>query len=92
MRELRGAEAASAICTDAMRKTAELIERGIAPCLGVVRIGCDAADAAYERGLMKRFAAAGADVKRVLLDGDCTQAEAEKAIKALAECDTVHGI
>ena len=92
MRELRGAEAASAICTDAMRQTAELIERGIAPCLGVVRIGCDAADAAYERGLMKRFAAAGADVKRVLLDGDCTQAEAEKAIKALAECDTVHGI
>lgn len=92
MRELRGAEAANAICTDAMRQTAELIERGIAPCLGVVRIGDDAADAAYERGLMKRFAAAGADVKRVLLDGDCTQAEAEKAIKALAECDTVHGI
>ena len=47
MRELRGAEAASAICTDAMRQTAELIERGIAPCLGVVRIGCDEADAAY---------------------------------------------
>ncbi len=43
MRELRGAEAASAICTDAMRQTAELIERGIAPCLGVVRIGDDAA-------------------------------------------------
>ena len=46
MRELRGAEAANAICTDAMRQTAELIERGIAPCLGVVRIGDDAADAA----------------------------------------------
>ena len=46
MRELRGAEAASAICTDAMRQTAELIERGIAPCLGVVRIGDDAASAA----------------------------------------------
>ena len=26
MRELRGAEAANAICTDAMRQTAELIE------------------------------------------------------------------
>lgn len=92
MRELRGAEAASAICTDAMRQTATLVKSGIVPCLGVVRIGDDAADAAYERGLMKRFAAAGADVKRVLLDGDCTQAEAETAIKALAECGTVHGI
>lgn len=59
MRELRGAEAANAICTDAMRQTAELIERGIAPCLGVVRIGDDAADAAYERGIRKRFDAGG---------------------------------
>ena len=54
MRELRGAEAASAICTDAMRQTAELIERGIVPCLGVVLIGDDAADAAYESALTRR--------------------------------------
>lgn len=92
MRELRGAEAAYALNKAALRHTEALAERGITPCLGIVRIGCDAAGAAYERGLMKRFAAAGADVKRVLLDGACTQAEAEKAIKALAECDTVHGI
>ena len=85
MRELRGTEAASAICTDAMRQTAELIERGIAPCLGVVRIGCDEADAAYERGIRKRFDAAGAKV-------DCTQEEAEEAIAKLAADDSVHGI
>ena len=92
MRELRGAEAASAICTDAMRQTAELIERGIAPCLGVVRIGCDAADAAYERGIRKRFDAAGAKVEGICLSADCTQEEAEEAIAKLAADDSVHGI
>ena len=85
MRELRGAEAANAICTDAMRQTAELIERGIAPCLGVVRIGDDAADAAYERGIRKRFDAAGAKVESICLSADCTQEEAEEAKKQLVE-------
>ena len=92
MRELRGAEAASAICTDAMRQTAELIERGIAPCLGVVRIGDDAADAAYERGIRKRFDAAGAKVESICLSADCTQEEAEEAIAKLSADDSVHGI
>ena len=92
MQELRGAEAASAICTDAMRQTAELIERGIAPCLGVVRIGCDEADAAYERGIRKRFDAAGAKVESICLSADCTQEEAEEAIAKLAADDSVHGI
>jgi len=92
MRELRGAEAANAICTDAMRQTAELIERGIAPCLGVVRIGDDAADAAYERGIRKRFDAAGAKVESICLSADCTQEEAEEAIAKLAADDSVHGI
>lgn len=92
MRELRGAEAASAICTDAMRQTAELIERGIAPCLGVVRIGDDAADAAYERGIRKRFDAVGAKVESICLSADCTQEEAEEAIAKLAADDSVHGI
>ena len=89
MRELRGAEAASAICTDAMRQTAELIERGIAPCLGVVRIGDDAADAAYERGIRKRFDAAGAKVESICLSADCTQEEAEEAKKQLTEAGAV---
>ena len=92
MRELRGAEAANAICTDAMRQTAELIERGIAPCLGVVRIGDDAADAAYERGIRKRFDAAGAKVESICLSADCTQEEAEEAIAKLSADDSVHGI
>lgn len=92
MRELRGAEAANAICTEAMRQTDALIKRGIAPCLGVVRIGDDAADAAYERGIRKRFDAAGAKVHSICLSADCTQKEAEEAIAKLAADNSVHGI
>lgn len=92
MRELRGAEAASAICTDAMRQTDTLVKSGIVPCLGVVRIGDDAADAAYERGIRKRFDAAGAKVESICLSADCTQEEAEEAIAKLAADDSVHGI
>ena len=67
-------------------------QRGIAPCLGVVRIGCDEADAAYERGIRKRFDAAGAKMESICLSADCTQEEAEEAIAKLAADDSVHGI
>ena len=92
MRELRGAEAANAICTEAMRQIDALIKRGIAPCLGVVRIGDDAADAAYERGIRKRFDAAGAKVESISIGACCTQEEAEEATAKLAADDSVHGI
>lgn len=92
MRELRGAEAANAICADEMRQIGALIKRGIVPCLGVVRIGYDAADGAYERSINKRFDAAGAKVKSISLSSCCTQGEAEEAIAKLAADGSVHGI
>lgn len=92
MRELRGAAVAQKILAAQENKMAALAALGITPCLGVVRIGQNAADIAYERGLIKRFDAAGARVKLCTLAADCTQAEAAAAITALNADKGIHGI
>ncbi len=92
MGELRGAPVAAAILEGLAPDIARLNARGITPCLGVVRVGSREEDLSYERGLRKRFEAAGAALHPVVLPGDCTQAELEGAIRSLNADAGVHGI
>lgn len=92
MRELRGALVAQSICTKVKDDMAALSALGIVPRLGVVRIGENAADLSYERGLTKRFISVGAEVEVHVLNADCTNAEAAATIRALDKSPSVHGI
>lgn len=92
MRELRGALVAQSICTKVKDDMAALSALGIVPRLGVVRIGENAADLSYERGLTKRFISVGAEVEVHVLNADCTNAEVAATIRALDKSPSVHGI
>lgn len=92
MQELRGALVAQSICAKAKDDIAALAACGTVPRLGVVRIGENAADLSYERGLTKRFASVGAEVEVHVLDSSCTRAEAAAVIRALDKDTSVHGI
>lgn len=92
MRELRGALVAQSICTKVKDDMAALSALGIVPRLGVVRIGENAADLSYERGLIKRFISVGAEVEVHVLNADCTNAEAAATIRSLDKSPSVHGI
>ncbi len=92
MRELRGAAAAQSICAKATENIAALAAMGIVPRLGVVRIGENAADLSYERGLTKRFLSVGAEVEIHALDADCTYSDVADTIRALDNNPSVHGI
>lgn len=92
MRELRGALVAQSICTKVKDDMAALSALGIVPRLGVVRIGENAADLSYERGLTKRFISVGAEVEVHVLNADCTNAEAAATIRSLDKSPSVHGI
>ena len=92
MRELRGAPAAAALLENVAKDIAELSSRGIVPCLGVVRIGQNPSDISYEKGIIKRFEGMKASVRLTQLDENCTQDEAEQAIRSLNDDKTVHGI
>ena len=55
-------------------------------------MGERADDLSYERGLFKRAASAGVDVRKVVLDATCSQGELVAAIASANADSAVHGI
>lgn len=92
MRELRGAPVAAAITEESKEKIAFLKKEGIVPTLAIIRIGARADDESYEKGAEKRFATAGAEIKKFILPEDTTQEELEDIVKKINNDDTIHGI
>lgn len=57
-----------------------------------MRIGARSDDEAYERGAEKRFASAGAEIKKYILPEDAKQEDLEILIRNLNVDSTIHGI
>ncbi|MBQ0010412.1 MAG: bifunctional 5,10-methylenetetrahydrofolate dehydrogenase/5,10-methenyltetrahydrofolate cyclohydrolase [Ruminococcus sp.] len=92
MRELTGKPIADRITAELMPKIAALTERGNTPCLGILRVGENEDDLAYERAVLSRFHAAGATVRVTALPDDVTQDELEESLQNMNGDKTVHGI
>ena len=89
---LKGAPVAAAIAERTAAQAAALLARGIEPTLAIVRVGERPDDLSYERGAMKRCAAAGVAVKSVVLPADVTQKTLLDTLGALNADAAVHGI
>ena len=89
---LRGAPVAARLTEETAVRAAELGSRGIVPTLCLIRVGERADDLSYERGLLKRAASAGVDVRKVVLDPACSQGELMAAIASANADSAVHGI
>lgn len=92
MKEWLGKPVADALTEQLSHRVDALRAGGITPCLAVVRVGEKEEDLAYERGLTKRFASAGAEVRKVTLPADVLQGTLEETITALNADPAVHGI
>lgn len=92
MRELRGKPVADALSAALKSDVESLAARGVVPTLGIVRVGARPDDLSYERGLKKRFEAAGAQISVTELPETCTQDELEAEIVRLNRDNAVHGI
>ena len=92
MTEYRGMPAVKAMAEDFKSRVAELKDKGVYPKLAVVRVGAREDDIAYEKGIMKRFGAGGADVSVIELPIDIDENSFEETIKELNEDEKVHGI
>ncbi len=90
--EWKGAPVAKALTGSLAPRVEALKKIGILPTLAVVRIGEREDDLAYERGLCKRFASAGAAVRTIALPLDTSQAELENTVRSLNGDGGVHGI
>lgn len=86
----------AAVCAEMDARTAAgaamLRERGVIPTLGILRVGERQDDLAYERGAIKRCAAAGVEVRSFALPADASREELLNALDALNRDESVHGI
>lgn len=92
MTELRGAPVAAAITETCKERISELKNKGVTPTLAIVRVGARSDDESYERGAEKRFASAGAEIRKHILPEDVSQEELESLITNLSEDAGIHGI
>lgn len=90
--ELRGMPVVKGMLSGFLKETEELSHRGIVPKLCVVRVGAREDDLSYERGIRKRFEAAGAEAQTIELPCDVTQEVLEEKLRQLDADDSVHGI
>ena len=89
---LKGAPVAAALAERTAADCAALRARGVVPTLAILRVGAREDDLAYERGAVKRCAAAGVEVRSVALEASVAQADYMAALEALNRDHTVHGI
>ena len=89
---LKGAPVAVRLTEETAARAEALRARGVVPTLCLIRVGERADDLSYERGLLKRAASAGVDVRRVVLEPACSQGELMAAIASANADPDVHGI
>lgn len=88
---LKGAPVAAAITQALIVRAETLKQKGVEPCLAILRVGERPDDLAYERGAMKRCEKVGIRVVSRVLDASCTQEELLNAIRSINADGAIHG-
>lgn len=88
---LKGAPVAARICDELLPRAAALLERGIVPCLAIVRLGENAGDLAYEGAAARRCAQLGLKLRVFALKADASQQELVSVIESINCDDSIHG-
>ena len=89
---LKGAAVAAAMNGETAERAGKLREKGIAPCLAIVRVGERADDLAYEKGILKRCAAVGVEAKQYIYPIEIDNNKLINNLCKLNEDDSIHGI
>ena len=88
---LRGTAVAAEITEDLIVRTGRLKERGIVPCLAILRVGERIDDLSYERAALKRCEKIGIRTVCIALPASCTQSELLSVIEEINRDSSIHG-
>ena len=91
-KQLLGKEVTDALNAKLIDRANVLKEKGIAPTLGIIRIGEDPSDLSYEKGATKRAELIGIEVKKFLLPADASKEEVLKTIDEVNADPAIHGV
>ena len=89
---LKGKEVSEALTTRLTADVAGLKERGIHPCLAILRVGERGDDISYEKGAMKRCEAAGVLVRNFIYPESISQMELLEIIGQINQDAGIHGL
>ena len=88
---MKGAPAATALTGELVLRTEALKNKGVFPCLAILRVGERTDDLAYERGALKRCEKVGIAVKQFFLPLDVKQDVLLKTIGEINRDTDIHG-
>ena len=91
-KRLLGKEVNEALVASLQTRTAALKEKGINPCLGIIRLGENPSDLSYEKGATKRAEEVGVAVKNYILPENATKEEVLAVIDEVNADASVHGV
>ena len=91
-KRLLGKEVNEALVASLQTRTAALREKGITPCLGIIRLGENPSDLSYEKGATKRAEEVGVAVKNYILPENATKEEVLAVIDEVNADASVHGV
>ena len=91
-KQLLGKEVNEALVASLQTRTAALREKGITPCLGIIRLGENPSDLSYEKGATKRAEEVGVAVKNYILPEDASKEDVLKVIDEVNADASVHGV
>ena len=91
-KKLLGKEVNEALVASLQTRTAALKEKGITPCLGIIRLGENPSDLSYEKGATKRAEEVGVAVKNYILPETATKEEVLAVIDEVNADASVHGV
>lgn len=88
---LKGAPAAAALTEALAEKCRLLSQKGIVPCLAIVRAGERPDDLSYERAAMKRCEKIGIRVRQFLLPEDADEKLLSETVQEINRDQSIHG-
>ena len=91
-KQLLGKEVNEALVASLQTRTAALKEKGITPCLGIIRLGENPSDLSYEKGATKRAEEVGVGVKNYILPENASKEDVLKVIDEVNADNSVHGV
>ena len=91
-KRLLGKEVNEALVAALQARTAALQAKGIAPTLGIIRLGENPSDLSYEKGATTRAEEVGVTVKNFVLPEDASKEDVLAVIDQVNADDSIHGV
>ena len=92
MELLKGKPVADLICEKVQTEAEELLEKGIYPTLGILRVGHNESDIAYETSAEKKAKSLGMNVEKYIMEANSTESDVLDVLEVMNNDNNIHGI